>query len=321
MSQTGHRIKTPSHKTGLFAMLRACLPAHVGGRTLRLRLTLPVLGAVLAAALAIPGSASAHFTRPFLRQITETPAGPFVGLRGVAVDPEGNLWASEHRFEVLPFRLDEFRPVEDENTFLKTLDIEGREPPEFGGKSVGLTPPDSIAIDDATHAFYTVGLPTTADDSSSSVEVFEQDGKYLKRFDVGGEGRYVAFDNSSDPSDPSAGALYVAVEKEGGGIYKFDAAGDEVKFSGSAPYISGNEITGTPENGNFGFEEPGNVAVDANGDLYTRGFDEHRKSVVDEYAPSGRFIRAITAEESPVWMGPMKRMASGGILPRLPSIP
>src|SRR5580700_9445578 len=68
-----------------------------------------VLGVVLCVVLLAPSAASAHFVRPFLRQITgtcekaeESPPAcsgskflPFAGPGEIAVDGEGDLWVLE----------------------------------------------------------------------------------------------------------------------------------------------------------------------------------------------------------------------------------
>lgn len=59
--------------------------------------------------------------------------------------------------------------------------------------------------------------------------------------------------------DQLTGAIYVA-DKEAGALYKFGPSGEAVNFSGSAPYISGNEITGVSYFGGLGESQ---IAVDS----------------------------------------------------------
>jgi hypothetical protein len=267
----------------------------------RQQLTL-TLAAMLALAIIAPNVASGHFTRSFLRRITETTPGTQLSPSGVAVDSGNSVWVSQPG-GLGPFALNDFASSELGNTFVKTLEIEGLDPPEVEPSpgyriSFGLTPPRSIAIDESTGTFYTTGRPTTKGDSESSVEVFDKTGAYLKRFAIGSRADFVAFDNSTDPSDHSTGSVYTAVEGEGGGIYKFNASGEKVNFSGSASYIAGNEIVSTPNGERFSYGGPAAITTDAAGDIYFIDMDRGNY-VVDELAPSGQFIRTIRGTETP----------------------
>ena len=127
MTPTEHDVSRPFPRTGVLASLRAFFgdrgsgaPANGRGAFVR---GVPVLVAVVGLALLAPGVASAAFTRPFLRQITGTPAGAFEGPGGVAVDEKGDLWVGDH-LGGAPFRLDEFKPAAEGNAFVKTLEID-----------------------------------------------------------------------------------------------------------------------------------------------------------------------------------------------------
>ena len=85
-----------------------------------------------------------------------------------------------------------------------------------------------------------------------------------------------------------------------------DSTDDPVDFTGSASYISGNELLGTPSGPSSytHFGVPSSVAVDSSGDILVAdaghgqfGAEEGR-DVVDEFAPSGLFVREITGPPS-----------------------
>ncbi len=263
---------------------------------------------LLSTGLLVPSGASAAFTRPFLRQMAGTPAGPFSTPRGLAVDTEENLWVSDLGGPPRPpYGLDKFNSAEHENTFLETLKIEGVSPPVPQGD----TPPESLAIDYSTGFFYITGERTEFA-YPPFVEVFDKTGVFVKRFGAFGRGAHVAVDNSTEPLDLSAGSVYVA-EGDGGpgnrGIEKLNALGETVSFEGCgtpcAKYVSGNRITGTPTetfNRTQDGTSPGGIAVDSAGDIYVANTNaeiqgpngEESATQVDEYRPSGEFVRAFT---------------------------
>lgn len=98
-----------------------------------------------------------------------------------------------------------------------------------------------------------------------------------------------AVDNSGGSHD---GDIYVGTTNQStGAVARIDGADTPVNFTASESYISGNKITGTPDHGFGNIED---VAVDASGDVYVA--DEF-KSEVDQFAPSGEFVRAYTGAE------------------------
>jgi hypothetical protein len=252
-------------------------------------LALIAAAAALGLALIAPAAAPAAFSRPFLRQITGiAPNASFSGPGGVAVDAEDNLWVGDHLREP-PFNLDRFDPG---GSFLETLEIEGLSPP-FGG----LTPPASLAINRSSGSFYATAKNTTVN-TAPYVEVFDNTGAFIKRFGPFESPAHVAVDNSSEPS---AGSVYVA---SGGSraIFKFNASGEPVNFSGSAPYLSTNKITGTPSQSfeNCCTQTPLAIAVDSHGNIYVvNGHVGVGEEAVDEFAPSGLFVGEFTGAETP----------------------
>jgi hypothetical protein len=250
------------------------------------RLTVIVLTATLGVALVAPSLAVAAFTRPFIRQLTgTTPSVPFSGPGGIAVDAADNLWVGDG------FRsnmLDEFGSSGD---LVTTLNIKA------------FTPPGSLAIERSTGHFYVTGNGTV-ESFPPYVEVFDNAGAFLGRWGSFGSPAHVVVDNSTGPS---AGSVYVA--SAGNGLYKFNSVGEPLNFAGSASYIRGNQVTGTP-NGSFRFDSPKGVAVDSQGSIYAvvNGYGLNGGAVV-EYSPSGLFVRAFTGEETP---GLMESHENGG---------
>jgi hypothetical protein len=281
------------------------------------RFSLVLLTVALAVVLLAPGSASAAFTRSFVRQITGPIGEPFSGPPeaagapfGVAVDAADNLWVSEYKSYKAPFQLDEFEG--QSNVFLRTLDIEGLNPPENSfHEPEGLTFPQVLAINRATGSFYTFAGQTINSDSGF-VEEFENDGTYVRRFRgnaPGGGELDIAVDNSSGSS---SGSIYLTVEDEF--VEKLNANGEAADFVNgkgeptNLPYVQGNRIIGAPagvsgcERTEFGtaIRAPGNITVDSQGDIYTVANDcLSSVPAILEYRPSGEFVRAIYGSETP----------------------
>ena len=115
------------------------------------------------------------------------------------------------------------------------------------------------------------------------VKVFDAGGNYVDEWNVGGSYDYAAVDNSGGPSN---GRVYVA--RASGQLSAYDGAGNPVNFTESTGYISGNDISGTPTNS---FSNPWGVAVGTDGHIFV--VDSSRR-VVDEYEPSGLFVREFT---------------------------
>jgi hypothetical protein len=109
-----------------------------------------------------------------------------------------------------------------------------------------------------------------------------QPGDYLESFGPDGTAA-TEFDRPAALGvDQETGAVYVA-DSETQSLYKFDADGNPLNYGGSAPYISGNEITGLALNeGNPGTAE---VAVDSSSHVV--------------YVTSGNNVRAFEANGEP----------------------
>jgi hypothetical protein len=295
------------------------------------RFAATALAAALGFALLAPSCVRAAFTRPFLRQITRTEAesglscsaeSPRSSLclspRGVTVDTSENLWVGNGLEALSEFNsLGAFVPP--------TVRLEGNlsSPPKGN-----YTFPDNIAIDDATGHFYVTGN-NRRNTSERLIEVFDKTGALVEQWkeEFGGVS-HIAIDNSPNPLDPSRESVYVAHEQEDPrsplgdaspkGIGRFDASGIRVEFNDAQKceeekcgYIKGNEIVGTPSR-SFEHETPQAIAVDSQGIIYVAGGEE--RSEVDEYLPSGVFVRAIAGNETPGLGGNHERNGFGGKL-------
>jgi hypothetical protein len=264
--------------------------------------SLCALVAALALALLLPVAASAHFVRPFVRQITGTPTGqegaivPFGGPDSLAVDGEDNLWVGESS------TLEELGPS---GAFVGSLPIQGSK---------------SIAISHSTGAFYTVEqeLSNAPGGNPYPVGIFSRTDVSLGHiyYDGNEAPGFVAVDNSTDPLDPSAGDLYVLGHYRIEGhqpheaIFRYSATGSPESFetSGNASLeevearqgqcserpscfaIVGNEIIFA--HGGTAGEEVRALAVDpVDGDIWV-GLERN----LLELTPAGELVREIPAE-------------------------
>lgn len=113
--------------------------------------------------------------------------------------------------------------------------------------------------------------------------------------DGGCGGMWVAVDNA--PQSDSFGRFY-RYEAVPGSVRVYDGYGNPTNFTGSAGYISGNRITGTPKgplsNGAAGNGNPSmsGIAIDPEGDIWI--IDQENREIY-EFDSTGVFIQRITA--------------------------
>jgi NHL repeat len=196
-------------------------------------------------------------------QLTGTPSGPFGDIQGVAVDSSGDVYV-----------------IDADHKVVDKFDSSGAFVPGPGGSSnpfIGGTPSGPMI------------LPVAATvDSAGNIYVTDLRGQVVDKFDstgafvpgasgpsspfltFSGDPMGVAIDNSSSPSDPGAGDLYVS-EATGPSpsfgsphlVYAFDSSGALLSI------LSGAD---TPSKG---FSYPFGIAVDSSGRLYVSDRSEH----------------------------------------------
>jgi hypothetical protein len=234
------------------------------------------------AVLVAPSLASAHFTRQFLCKISQPISHP----AGLTVDSEDHLWVSEvlpgggeSESEPGPGKLYEFEPAYQScGGSIKSLDIEG------------LALPLHLAIDNSTGDFYVTG-PSRDNESGSSgqVEVFDDTGKFVRRWGPSFLEAYLAVDNSTDLSDPSAGSVYIghALDEMGplgdglpAGVGRFDTEGKPISFL------------------ELGFR-PGGLTVDSEGNVYTLKAESNEADSAQEFSSAGVLAREFTGNGTP----------------------
>jgi hypothetical protein len=277
-------------RTGSFAALRVCVCVAL---------------VFLSVGLVVSSSASAAFSRHFLRSIACLKAGesaPCAGSgplapSGVAVDSENDVWV-ESAFNSLVG----FGPA-PENSPLETVPAT---PPIEGPVRLA-----QVAIQHESKDFYVTGQSVEKGREIAPVVVYDRFGAKLGEWGTFQGGR-IAIDNAPTGSlgDPSACGtppslalgecfVYVSSTGEAGGIEKFDSKGTKVPFTASAAYLKANKITGIPgrETGGFGQQGLNAIAVDSQGDIYA---DNAEAPAVYEYAPTGAFLREFSLLSSEV---------------------
>jgi hypothetical protein len=230
-----------------------------------------VCGALwLLLAIGLLATAPAFAARTYDSQITGFGGGPYGGPYGVTVDPSSeNVWITDPN----QGKAFEYDPYPSENLL---------------GTLAGNGYIRGVAANSVTHQIY-VGDPAIP-----AVHIYDNTGavSYLYH-NFGSLELNVATDNSGGASGGDLYVTSVGGDPSTNVVQKFDAAGNPVDFSGSASYISGNAISGTPS-GPFG--TPWNVAVDGSGNVYVV---DRGNSVVDEFDPSGEFLQAFAGTGAP----------------------
>ncbi len=273
-SLTPRNCPAPSGRAGLADQL----PMSRSGRFL-----CAAAIAVSAAFWLLPSVAQAVPARNFDTQLTGlTPPtapvqGPFRTPFGVAIGADDNLWVVDEGRGAIP----EFDPL---GGYLSQV-------PDSAGRR--------LAVDRSSGDIYAV----SGANGANAIGVFESNGTFLRHIAFGREecGEIaVAVDNSGGaggPGEGEQGRLYLTYNCGIRGVQALDPDGNPVDFSGSAGYIFGNEITGTPAGE---FESANNaLATDAHGDVYLFGRAGSEEPAGYEFAPSGTFIRAFTGAEVP----------------------
>ena len=185
--------------------------------------------------------------------------GQFVWPRSIALDDDGNVYASDDFLN----RVSIFDP---EGTFVSCWG-------ETGDGKGQLKGPCGMAFD-------ADGNILVVDSANNRVQRFTSDGKFLDRFGHHGKGEG-EFNLPWGICLDDAGNVYVADWKNNR-VQKFDADGNFVQKFEASPVSGVGDLNG-----------PTGVAVDSEGDVYVTDWGNHRLQV---YAPDGRFIATLVGD-------------------------
>jgi hypothetical protein len=315
MSKSNHAMRSLLRCIGMLGSARSRVVRPVSARlhgAARWRApTLATVTLTFGVALLAPSAAVAGLTRPFLCQIPSSVFSTGSGPEGIAVGAADHLWVTEQDPTVGKTpelgeqgrsKLYEFDSAySDCGHLLASFEIEGLDIPHW------------LSYESLTEHLYAVGGAYSSF-PGGNIEVFEVVGgkaELVERWaDEFGGASFVAVDNSTELLDPARGSVYVAHQDFVAhqdlppGVGKFDAKGNPVEFAAKETYISGSQITGTPEEPSFtnlyrpdiSVDSKGNIFVVNNGAANSKNEDE---PAVDEYAPSGEFVMAFTGRGVP----------------------
>ena len=185
--------------------------------------------------------------------------GQFVWPRSIALDDDGNVYASDDFLN----RVSIFDP---EGTFVSCWG-------ETGDGKGQLKGPCGMAFD-------ADGNILVVDSANNRVQRFTSDGKFLDKFGHHGKGEG-EFNLPWGICLDDAGNVYVADWKNNR-VQKFDADGNFVQKFEASPVSGVGDLNG-----------PTGVAVDSEGDVYVTDWGNHRLQV---YAPDGRFIATLVGD-------------------------
>ena len=185
--------------------------------------------------------------------------GQFVWPRSIALDGDGNVYASDDFLN----RVSVFDP---EGTFLSCWGESGNDKGQLNG-------PCGIAFDGD-------GNVLIVDSMNNRVQRFTSDGKFLGKFGHQGDGEG-EFNLPWGICLDDAGSVYVADWKNNR-VQKFDADGNFLLSFQASPTSGVGDLHG-----------PTGVAVDSEGDVYVTDWGNHRLQV---YAPDGRFIATLVGD-------------------------
>jgi DNA-binding beta-propeller fold protein YncE len=234
--------------------------------------------AALALAAMLCSASSALAARSFESQLTEANGSPLKKPAGLAVDGSGDVWVSDTGTALVS----KFDP--SGNYLAQSDGTEAWNGSQFVqdlafAKTSGLIYAADSNFDDLW-SLHLDATPAGIDFFGGGWDTGAHHGCCYLRARV---------DNSGGATD---GDIYVAGN---GAVTRLDAAGNPAEFSGSASYIEGNKITGTPEHG-FGFgSSAAPLALDASGNIYVANNDDNNAThEVDEFDPTGTFVQAFT---------------------------
>jgi hypothetical protein len=224
----------------------------------------------------ILAAAPASADRLYVDQITGPPAfapvpGPFVSPWGIAIDGSDNVWVAD------PGNAGVITKFSSANAYVSQESGDGHFAQYAGGYV------RSLGLNNSTGYLY------VADSAPVLLYSFDSGGNFVTEWgEFGGPYDYTAVDNSGGPTN---GHVYVA---SGNKLNAYDGSGNPVNYSGSASYINGSHIMGTPSDPSA-FGDLQNITTDATGDIFV--YDQNRQ-VVDEYGPTGLFIQELSSSPS-----------------------
>ncbi len=185
--------------------------------------------------------------------------GQFVWPRSIALDDDGNVYASDDFLN----RVSIFDP---EGTFVSCWG-------EAGDATGQLNGPCGMAFD-------ADGNILVVDSLNNRVQRFTCDGKFLDKLGHHGKGEG-EFNLPWGVCLDDAGNVYVADWKNNR-VQKFDPDGNYLLSFEASPTSGVGDLNG-----------PTGVAVDSEGDVYVTDWGNHRLQV---YAPDGRFIATLVGD-------------------------
>ena len=185
--------------------------------------------------------------------------GQFVWPRSIALDEDGNVYASDDFLN----RVSVFDP---EGAFLSSWG-------EGGDGKDQLNGPCGMAFDPE-------GNMLVVDSQHHRVQKFTKEGKHLGSFGKQGDGDG-KFNLPWGLCLDEAANVYVADWKNNR-VQKFDADGNFVQKFEASPVSGVGDLSG-----------PTGVAVDSEGDVYVTDWGNHRLQV---YGPDGRFIATLVGD-------------------------
>jgi hypothetical protein len=261
-------------RLGAFRVALTRSPAQRDASARRLCIALFCISLI---ALALVPSASADpadiYARNYQAQITG-----FGNAAGISIDPAGHPWIVDSD-EHLSTLVTEYAPFPS----LTRIAEQGGQG-HFRQSGSGYT---NAAIDGVNGDLYVANTGAGA-----NIQVFDPT-NFLEEWTLpGGEGNtgWLSIDNSGGPSN---GRIYVATFNPAK-IQAFEPGQVPASFTCGAPcssYIEGNVITGTP-NGPFG--NLYDIEVDEHGNIFV--MDGGGSGPIQEFKPSGEFIREINAQ-------------------------
>ncbi len=185
--------------------------------------------------------------------------GQFVWPRSIALDDDGNVYASDDFLN----RVSVFDP---EGAFLSSWGEGGDDKGQLNG-------PCGMAFDSD-------GNVLVVDSQNHRVQKFTKEGKHLGSFGKRGDGDG-KFNLPWGLCLDDAGNVYVADWKNNR-VQKFDADGNFLQKFEASPTSGVGDLHG-----------PTGVAVDSEGDVYVTDWGNHRLQV---YAADGRFITSLVGD-------------------------